>query len=510
MNKSKQIKCGAIISYIAIIFNIISGILYTPWMIAQIGQSDYGLYTLAHSIITIFVLDFGMSAAVTRFLSKYLADGEDDKINDFLGLIYKLYIVIDAIILVVLLCVFFNIGGIYSNLSSIELEKLKKLFVLVGLFTLVSFPFTNLNGILTAHEKFVELKLCDLFNKIVSISLIVIALLNGYGVFSLVLVNVLSGLITIVCKLLIIKKNTKIKVNFKYYNTRVLKKIFGFSMWTTLSGIAQRLICNITPSIIAIISSTGSVGVAIFGLASTIESYVFTFANAINGMFMPRISRIVAQNKKDTELMPLMVRVGRLQLILLGMIIIGFILFGKSFIVNIWGKDDFIQSYYCAVALIIPSLFFLPMQIANTTIIVENKVKLETFVLVIMGVTNIVFSLVLTKFMGAIGASIAIFIAYMVRTVLMSIIHNNVLHINMKYFIKNTFIKFIPAFIIVSLLGIGLRSFDYTENVYLKFFADVFVFILIYLMVLYKFTLNNDEKNLFFSFLRKIKCKKEG
>lgn len=335
MNKSKQIKCGAIISYIAIIFNIISGILYTPWMIAQIGQSDYGLYTLAHSIITIFVLDFGMSAAVTRFLSRYLAKGENDKINNFLGLIYKLYIAIDIVILAVLLCVYFNLNSIYSNFSLNEIEKLKKIFVLVGFFTLVSFPFTNLNGILTAHEKFVELKLCDLFNKIVSISLIVIALLNGYGVFSLVLVNVLSGLITIVCKLLIIKKNTEIKVNFKYYNTRVLKKIFGFSMWTTLSGIAQRLIFNITPSIIAIVSSTGSVGVAIFGLASTIESYVFTFANAINGMFMPRISRIVAQGKKDKELMPLMIRVGRLQLILLGMIIIGFILFGKTFIVNI-------------------------------------------------------------------------------------------------------------------------------------------------------------------------------
>ena len=42
-----QIKAGAIISYFAIVFNIITGLLYTPWMVRQIGQSNYGIYSLA-------------------------------------------------------------------------------------------------------------------------------------------------------------------------------------------------------------------------------------------------------------------------------------------------------------------------------------------------------------------------------------------------------------------------------------------------------------------------------
>ena len=503
MKKTNSIKMGAVISYVSIVLNIVSGILYTPWMITKIGQNDYGLYTLAYSLISMFVLDFGMSAAVTRFLSKYLAKGESEKANDFLGLIYKIYIAIDAIIFVILLSVFLNINSIYSNLSYSELQKLEGIFLLVGLFNLISFPFTNLNGILTAHEKFVELKLCDLFNKVTSILLIIIALFNGYGVFTLVFVNVLSGLITIVLKLFIIKRSTQVKVNFKYYNTNVLKEIFGFSMWTTLSGIAQRLIFNITPSIIAIISSTGSVGVAIFGLASTIEGYVFTFANAINGMFMPRISRIVAQEKKDEQLLPLMIKVGRLQIILIGMITMGFILFGKTFIVNIWGKGDFVQSYYCAIALIIPSFFYLPMQIANTTIVVENKVKLQTLVLAIMGGINIIFSFASTKYIGALGASISIFIAYMVRTILMAIIHNNVLHIEMKNFFCNTFVKFFPSFCVIFLIGIIIRRFNFAGNIYLEFFIDLILFILIYLVVLYKFVMNNEEKKLFLGFLKK-------
>jgi O-antigen/teichoic acid export membrane protein len=135
-------------------------------MITKIGQDNYGLYTLATSLITLFVMDFGMSAAVSRFVSKYNAEGNQQKVNDFLGLVYKIYLAIDALIFIALVVVYFFIESIYGNLNPVEVETLKNLYIIVGLFSVVSFPFTNLNGILTAYERFAELKVCDLFHKI--------------------------------------------------------------------------------------------------------------------------------------------------------------------------------------------------------------------------------------------------------------------------------------------------------------------------------------------------------
>ena len=85
MNSSKQIKLGAIIGYVAIVFNIVAGLVYTPWMIDKIGQANYGLYTLATTLITMFIMDFGMSAAVSRFVSLYNAKGDQKGANDFMG-----------------------------------------------------------------------------------------------------------------------------------------------------------------------------------------------------------------------------------------------------------------------------------------------------------------------------------------------------------------------------------------------------------------------------------------
>ena len=97
-----QIKTGALLSYIGLGINILIGLLYTPWMIHSIGRDNFGLYTLAMSIITLFVFDFGLSSAVTRFMAKYIAEGRNDKANNCLSLVYKLYIGIDTILLLIL------------------------------------------------------------------------------------------------------------------------------------------------------------------------------------------------------------------------------------------------------------------------------------------------------------------------------------------------------------------------------------------------------------------------
>lgn len=507
MNSSKQIKLGAIVSYIAIAFNMIAGLIYTPWMITKIGQGNYGLYTLATSLITMFVMDFGMGAAVSRFISRYNAEGNQKAVNNFLGVVYKLYLGIDIIIFTALIIIYFFIDVIYVNLSAQEIETFKILYTIVGMFSVISFPFTNLNGILTAYEKFIQLKLCDLFNKVFIIVTMIIALINGQGVYALVTINAIAGLLTIIIKLIIIHNKTKVKINISFFDKSLLKSIFGFSLWTTIGSVAQRLIFNITPSIIAAVSITGSSGVAIFGLSSTIEGYVYTFATAINGMFMPRISKIIVSGKKDQELMPLMIKIGRIQLMIIGIITVGFIALGRSFVVDIWRKPDFVLSYWCAVFLIIPSVFYLPMQIANTTLIVENQVKLQAEVFVAMGIINVLCSMVLSKLFGALGASISIFIAYTVRTILMSVIYQKKLNINMMMFFRETFLKLGAYLILTLILGILLELYNPLSHGVLRFVVNGIVLVGIFASLMIAYGFNEYEKNLFLGFLKKIRRK---
>ncbi len=507
--KVSQLKMGAMLSYIAIALNIISGLIYTPWMISKIGQSNYGLYTLATSFITMFLIDFGMSSAVTRFLSVYNARKDQIGVNNFLGVVYKLYIFIDAIIFVVLLVVYFFIGHIYNNLPANELQIFKVLYVIVGLFSVISFPFTNLNGILIAYEKFIQLKLCDMIQKIGTVIIMVMVLVCNGNVYSLVAVNAVVGLAVIAIKLVVIRKDTPVKINFRFFSKDVLKQIFGFSVWTTVSSIMQRLIFNISPTIIAAVSVTGSVGVAVFGLGSTIEGYIYMFAAAISGMFMPKVSKIIVSENKDKDLLQLMIRIGHLQAVLIGFVIIGFISFGRSFIIDIWHKPDFELSYICAVLMIIPSFFHMPMEIANTALVVEGRVKLQAFVMIIMGLVSLCSSLVLSRLYGAVGAAIAIFAAYMVRTILFAVIYYKVLRINMRQFLKEVFAKLALQFIIVLGGGLVLEQFNPIINVYIRLGVNIIVFTIIYCLIMAIRGFNEYEKMLISEFIGKLRRKKK-
>ena len=200
MNSNKQIKIGALMSYSAIAFNIVAGLIYTPWMIQQIGKSSYGLYVLVTAFLSYFVMDFGLGQTIARFLAKYRIEGNVEKTNQILGVTTRLYLYINALLFFILLTVYFFISNIFIELQPDEIEKFKVIYIIAGSFSLLSFPFMPLDGVLIAYEKFIVLKLCDIISKVGIIILMVFAILLGYKLYALVAINAVIGILIIVIK----------------------------------------------------------------------------------------------------------------------------------------------------------------------------------------------------------------------------------------------------------------------------------------------------------------------
>lgn len=498
---TKQIKKGALISYVAIFINILSGILYTPWMLEQIGVSNYSLYTLATSIIVLFTVDFGLGSAITRFVSKYNAEKTQESVNNFLGIVYKMLFLISGVISIILIVLFFFLDSIYLQLSVDELFSLKVIYIITSFYTVVTFPFISLNGILTSYEKFVHLKLADIFNKIGTILFIVIALLNGLGLYTLVTINAVFNLLTVVLKLIIVKHKTPVKVNFKYWDTTLIKTIFNYSIWVTIGSLAQRLIFNITPTILGI--SANTTAIAFFGLASTLEGYVYMISHAISGMFLPKISRIMHNSEDNENLLLLMIKLGRINLSIIGLIIIEFIILGQEFII-LWIGKEYLSVYICVVLLIIPTIIHIPQQIANSAVIVANKVKEQAFIFIIVGVFNIILSFVLSYFIGAIGASVSICIAYFGRLVLMNILYHKTLHINIFRFFKECHIKMLNGLLLTLVCSFVISKFINIHNAIINFGAKGFALVIIFSVIMWFTAWNKYEKSLISSTIKNI------
>lgn len=461
MQNTKQIKIGAILSYFSIILNVGAGLLYTPWMVKMIGQSQYGLYTLANSLISLFLVDFGLSSATARYVSKYRAENDTQKVNNFLGIVYKLYLIIDGVIFSALIVVYFFINVIYKNLTPVEIEQFKVVYIIAGLFSVINFPFVTLNGILTAYEEFIHLKLSEVFYRLLLVAIMIVVLLNGGGLYSLVVVNAAVGLTVIAYKFIVIKTRLPISVNLYYRDSSLTKELFGFSAWSTVSTLAQRLVFSITPTVLGIVAN--SAAIAVFGIVSTIEGYVFVFTTAINGMFMPTITRAFHKHDAEKELNPLFIGVGKFQYAINGLIVSVFFVIGMQFI-QLWMGKEYITAYYGILLTIIPGLFYNSLQIANTSLIVTNKVKYQACVNVFMGAINIIIAFLLSKRFGVLGACISIFIAFTVRNILLNIICYKVLKLDILKFIKDCYIRMSIPICISVLIGFLINRIIYPQG----------------------------------------------
>lgn len=495
---NSQIKFGAIISYAGIIISTVASLLYTPWMKNRIGDANYGLYTLVGSLIAIFMMDFGLSTSVTRFISKYRAENNEMQINNVMGYVFKLYIAIDVVISIVLIIVYLLIDNIYIGLSISERDTLKKIFLIFATYSVLAFPFTPLSGVLNAYEKFVWLKICELFQKLFAIFLTIVALLIDYGVVALVLMNAVSGIATILLKLWIVGKEKMIRPNFWIRDKVLLRELFGFSIWVTVLALAQRLIFNIAPSILGITST--SIEIARFAPASQLEGYFFTFAYAINGLFMPMVARL-DYNMDNRGIENIMIKVGKYQICVLGLLFAGICTVGTEFI-ELWMGSEYRISGICTVLLIAPSIFLYPQQIANTLLSIRNKVKYQAMSALIIGAINVVLSFVLTPQLGALGSSISICVAFLVNLMLLNIVYHKVLHLNLKHFYKVVYIQYVPPILLAIIITqFILRYITYSSWLWLM--VKIVVCTTVYLMLLFMIGFSKEEKAQIISIIKK-------
>lgn len=499
MNSTKQIKFGAILSYFAIAFNIISGLLYTPWMVETIGKSQYGLYTLANSLITIFLVDFGLSAATSRYLSKYNAEGNKEAAEQFLGAIYKLYMIIDGVLFAVLLGIFFFLEQIYVKLTPAELEQFKVVYIISALFSVINFPFVTFNGILTAYEKFVPLKVIDLLYRVMNIGFTIVALLMGKGLYALVTVHAAVGLLVLVLKYIVIRKTVPLKIKFGSAEKGIYKEIFSFSLWSTVSTLALRLVFNITPSILGVVAN--STAIAVFGVVTTLEGYTYTITSAINGMFMPRISKLLTQENGDKDLNALFLSVGKFQFVLNGLIVAGLFVVGKSFI-SLWMGEDYLQAYYGILLVVLPGMFYNSLQIANTTMIVQKKVKTVAYVNVATGVINVLLSFPFSKIFGVWGACLSICVAYTVRAVSLNIIYHRELPLNIPAFVKKCYLRMSVPIVLTVLAGIGINRWI-ADGGWLVFFLKAGIMAALYFVLVIVLGYSSEERKAILRYIKR-------
>ena len=137
-----QLRGGVVLSYISKIIKVVIGLLYTPVMIGLLGQSEYGLYNIAASLVAYLgLLNFGFGSSYVRFFSQYKVNGEEKKIENLNAMSLIIFSLMGAIAVIAGIILSYNVDIFFgASLSSNEINTAQTLMRVLVINLAVSFP----------------------------------------------------------------------------------------------------------------------------------------------------------------------------------------------------------------------------------------------------------------------------------------------------------------------------------------------------------------------------------
>lgn len=499
-----QLKAGVILSYISTAVSIVIQLVYMPVMIRLLGQSEYGLYSLVSGIVSYLGLfSLGFSGAYMRFFANSYGDKEKTASLNGMFLILFSVLAVMAIICGIILS-FFPKQIFGDKLTVYELSKAKILMLILVINIAISLISGLLDSIISAYEQFVFQRIAGLASIVLSPLITLPLLLIGYRSIMLVVVSTVLTFIRFAVNIWFCIKKIKIPVSFKGFEWRLLKEIGVFSSFLFINMIIDQINWNVDKLILGHTSGTNEV--AVYGVASQFNSLFMTFSTTVSSVFSPRVNLIAAQKGKNvsTEFTNLMAKIGRIQWLILGLPTLGFIVFGKYFIVNIFAGKGYEDAHAAALFLILPALIPLIQNVGIEMQRALNKHQFRSIIYLIMAIGNVLISIPLAGKFGAVGAAMGTALSLLVANgLIMNIFYHKVLKIDMKYFWKEIFKTFRGLVIPIITATLIMRFFPF-KNMWV-FFISVCIFIVVYCASVFTLSCNNEEKNMLLSIIGMIK-----
>ena len=501
--KVNQLKIGVVLSYVSMIVQNIIAIVYTPVMLRLLGQSEYGLYQLVYSVVSYLgLLSFGFGSAYVRFYSRYKVKDDQEgiaKLNDMFMIVFNIIAIIALLAGGVLVG---NVNNLFSkSLTANEINTATILMILMVINLAISFPSSVFDSFVTAHECYFFQRVISLLQTVLNPFLTLPLLLMGYKSISLVVVTTILTVSKFIINYWYCIKKLRMRFIFHNMNFSLLKEIGVFSFYIFINMIVDQINWSVDKFILGVFS--GTTAVAIYAVGGQINTMYMSLSTSISSVFIPRVNKIVARDENNNEeLTELFTRVGRIQFIILAMVIGGFIVVGKYFI-NVWAGTDYNKAYYVALLLIIPVTVPLTQNLGIEIQRAKNMHIFRSIIYFLIAIGNVFISIPLVQLFGEMGAALGTAISLIIGNIIvMNWYYQVKIKLDMLYFWKQI-LMLMPCVVTSTLLALFLSNILIVNSIVNFIIVGVF-YVLVYLVCLITFGMNSYEKNLIKGPINKI------
>ncbi|MEF2838217.1 MAG: oligosaccharide flippase family protein [Oscillospiraceae bacterium] len=499
-SSSRQIKIGAILGYINYALKMGVQLAYVPILLSFLGQSEYGVYQLAGSMISyLSLLSFGFGGAYYRFYSQCRGDTRKEAGLNGTYLITFLFFALLS-----------GVAGTYltvnsewilgSKLTPEELVLAKKLLAVLMVNLVVSFPSSVFSAIVFSRECFIFQRIVEIIKTVLNPALVIFLLLLGYGSMGVVLVSTFLTVASFALNIWYVLVRIKTPFSFRDFNLKLVGEIGAFSVFLFLDAIIDQINWNVDKFLLGRL--VGTISIAIYSIGAQINTIYIQLTDMLATICAPRINHIVANEQNPMpHLNAMLIQIGRIQAMIIFAVICGFVILGKEFIA-LWAGEGYEEAYYVTLLLIVPNSLPLSQSAAVDIQRALNKHQLRSMIFAGTTVLNLFISIPLIRIFGAAGAAMGTAGAVLLGDgLIMNLLYQKWLGLDVLSFWKSV-LALIPAAIPASICSMLLKQYFPVTSLWMLILHIGF-FMVIYCGCLLLYGMTRQEKETVYQFLRR-------
>jgi O-antigen/teichoic acid export membrane protein len=491
--KINQIKYGVVLSYALIIVNAMYGLLMAPYILSQIGEGDYGVYkTVAAFSSTLTVLDLGIGTTVMRYTAKFRAERKTEEISNFAAMGLLEAGIMALVVSFVCTAIYTYLPTFYSDVfTGREIKLARTLFLILSANTVLVILENVLHGVITGTDHFVFANATKLALLILRIVAAISLLQRWRSAVVLVSLALLISVLNLICQLCFIRFGLKMRIHLERWEPCLFRESMGYTAAMFVQTLAFHANGNIDHIVIS--RFVGSAAVAVYSMAIQLFNMFESLSMAFSNLMLPTVARQINEGADDWALQQTVTKVGRMQFIVLGAALTGFLCVGRDFI-SLWLGEGYEDVYYLALILMVPSTFTLIQNVCLSVLRARNMMRFRTWCLVFGLIFNIVFTVVGTRLFGyyaaALGTALTILLGYGIA---MNIYFHKCLGFRVLRFYADVFKRLLICLLIP---GVIVCLLEYVaDDSWLWLAVRIGVFIAVYAGALWFYGLSGCEKN---------------
>lgn len=497
-----QLKSGALLSYVVLALQNLVGLLYTPFMLRMMGKSEYGLYSVAASIVAyLTILDLGFGNAIVRYTAKFRAEDKKEEQYEMFGMFFLLYCGIGLIALLAGGVLYWNAENIFdASMTANELSRTKVILALMVFNLAITFPFSLFGSIITAYEQFVFQKVIAIVRIILNTATMIVLLNLGYKAIAMVVVATIFNVLTLGLNFWYCKHYLKIKLKFARFQWDFLKEVSIYSFWIFLNAIMDRIYWSTGQFVLG--AYAGTVVVAVFAVAIQLEHMYMSFSTAISGVFLPKVTAMAVRESDGRAISDLFIKTGRIQYCVMILVLTGFFLFGRQFI-HLWAGEGYDDAYFIAMLFFVPLTIPLIQNLGITILQARNQMKFRCILYLVISLVSLGAQIPLSKYYGGIGCACAIAGALVLGQI---IIMNVYYQVRQKIDIVGFWVEIIKMSVVPAVLTVLTYYVlqQYALDTVAKLAAGIVLYLVVYLPLFFTLSMNAYERDLILKPIKKI------